>query len=94
MSWSISAIGSPASICKAIDKQSQTLNGVSKVEFDETMRGVKDILSGIKRDVTYGGPSLYHLQAHGSGGHTNTGEMVNYQTNVKIEQFHNFVGND
>lgn len=41
MSWSFSAIGSPANVANALDEYSATLSGQSKVEFDDALPHLK-----------------------------------------------------
>jgi hypothetical protein len=56
MSYSISLLGTPENICKALDEQSLTLTGQSKAEFDEALPHLKGLVSqnsGTNKDVAY-----------------------------------------
>jgi hypothetical protein len=89
MSWSISVIGKPENVVKAIEEQSAKETGQCKVEFDDA----KDHLIGlVKQNFVVEGKSGYvqpliKLEACGSGCQSN-GEQTQRSCTVKIEQFH------
>lgn len=56
MSWSIQVIGTPENISKALQEQSEKLEGKSKEEFDEALPHIKALI-----DMNYN--KAYSLQA-------------------------------
>lgn len=66
MSWSISVIGTPENVCKALDEESGKLTGQSKVEFDDALPHLKAIVAQNFASAPYVCP-LIDLEASGHG---------------------------
>jgi len=86
MSWNITLIGKPANIVKALDEESQKMDGQSKVEFDS----VKDHIAGIVAQ-NFEAPAnqqpILKVTAAGHG-YTADGEQKQRTAVVNIESFY------
>jgi hypothetical protein len=77
MSWSIQFIGKPEKVIEALQKQSETMNGESKVEYDSALPH----LVGLVKE-NFGYDYLVNLTA---SGHGQSGEKPNRQLTAKVE---------
>ena len=68
MSWSFSCLGKPSKVAEAIDKHSETLNGQSKVEFDDAKPHLMALVNEnfAKQGTGYSEPTI-DFEASGSG---------------------------
>lgn len=62
MSWSVTFIGKPEGITKAMEEQSAKLEGQSKVEFDTAKEHINGLLA-----QNFGSQELIKLSANGHG---------------------------
>jgi hypothetical protein len=76
MSWSISYIGTPEKISKALKSHSETLTGKSKEEFDAALPHLDALVS---QNVNTNYPIALRLNANGHGYNDNN------QVNASIE---------
>jgi hypothetical protein len=80
MSWSVSVIGKPANVCAELGKQSEALNGQSKIEFDAAL---PHLLALVKENFGSIEPTI-HLRASGHGS-AQEGKQVQRTCSVSIE---------
>ena len=86
MSWSINYIGHPDSIVDAIEKESDRLEGQSKVEFD----AVKNMLAClVRQNFSNTGPiPILHLNAHGHAYTNHEGVPAYGNCTVNLQPLH------
>jgi hypothetical protein len=77
MSWSVQFIGKPEKVVEALQKQSTTMNGESKAEYDSALPH----LTGLVKE-NFGYDYMVNLTA---SGHGQTGEKPTRQLTVKLE---------
>lgn len=83
MSWSITFIGKPENIARALEENSAKLNGQSKTEYDAAL---PHLLGLVKENFAQTSPTL-KVTASGSGYSTN-GEQVQRNCSVTIESIY------
>lgn len=64
MSWSVTLIGNPDNIAKALEKESEILSGNSKVEFDAAL---PHLLGLVKENFNTVQPPVLKIVASGHG---------------------------
>jgi hypothetical protein len=84
MSWSIQFIGKPEKVVEALQKQSETMNGDSKVEYDAALPH----LVGIVKE-NFGFDTLLKIVASGHG--YSTGDKPNRTLTVNIESIYGVI---
>jgi hypothetical protein len=77
MSWSVQFIGKPEKIVEALQKQSETMSGESKVEYDCALPHLVGLVN-----ENFGYDYAIKLMA---SGHGMTGEKPNRQLTTSIE---------
>lgn len=83
MSWSIGLIGKASNIAAALKEYSETLQGQSKVEFDDALPILLGVTEQNFNKTSAEEPTL-KLEASGSG-YTVDGEQKQRSLTVKIE---------
>ncbi len=67
MSWSVTFIGKPENVSKALNAQSEQLSGYSKEEFDAALPHLDGlVMQNFRVDDQYG-PLMVKITASGSG---------------------------
>jgi hypothetical protein len=86
MSWSITFIGKPENVAKALEEESVKLNGLSKDEYDAA---VPHFIAIVKQN--YGGdkPPMIKISASGSG-YTSNGKEQR-QCTVSVEAWYGII---
>jgi hypothetical protein len=83
MSWSVSKSGTPDEIVKALEKESTSLSGQSKVEFDEAKPSLVALVQQNFNKRDGASPPTLTLSAYGSGSSVD-GEQVDRSCEVKL----------
>jgi hypothetical protein len=78
MSWSIQFIGKPEKVVEALQKQSESMNGESKVEYDSALPHLAGL---VKENFGYDYAVKIVAAGHGMAG----GEKPNRQLTASIE---------
>jgi hypothetical protein len=76
MSWSISFIGSPENVAKALENHSTTITGQSKAEYDAALPHIKAL---VEQNVNKNYPRAIKVEGNGHGDTTG-----NNSVNVSI----------
>jgi alpha-galactosidase len=74
MSWSITLIGKPENVAKALEAHSEKLNGLSKVEYDDAL---PHLIGLVKQN--FGTSNLVKIDASGHGTENQRQCMVSIQ---------------
>lgn len=83
MSWSITIIGKPENVAKALEEQSAKLTGQSKVEYDDALPHFAALVN-----QNFGAdPSLVRIIASGHG-YASEGVQKQRQCTVTLECFY------
>ena len=82
MSWSVGIIGKPELVARELDKYSETLNGQSKVEYDEAKPHLQSLVL-----LNIGGETLVKLTASGHASFVD-GTKTYGNCNAIIEPFY------
>jgi hypothetical protein len=87
MSWSVNYIGTPEKITAALNEQSTTLTGQSKIEFDAALPNLVGLLAS---NFTPPGvaPQLVKLDASGSGSAQTDGTQTSRTCQVTLTPFY------
>jgi len=82
MSWSVSLIGTPEGVSKALDEYGSTLSGQSKDEFEKAEPALNQLLSLVVGENNY-------VSLRASGHATITDGVTTYSTvSVALDQFY------
>ena len=89
MSWSISFIGKPENVALAIEAESATMSGDSKLEYDDAMPHLAALVrQNFAKEGSLGSAGTVKIIASGHGS-TNGNEQISRQINVVID--HNYI---